>query len=498
MIQFPDYSDLAKVSGQTRLYWEHEIGVRERYDRYFSGHVFDDRVPSEAPHEDAPLLYPVGLNLVKKLTTTAADWLFGEWEDEIVRFARKDDILDEPSTQACQLLSKILTASKAPTALWEIALDGNVYGGGAMKIEVDLPSPGHVKWKRIPLQSFFPIWNPDDVDDLLEVFVVVEMTQEQAKEAYGLQINDQMIIQRVEHWTKSNYENFIDQKRIDAYSGVNPWGFVPFVYIPRLRSNVWWGDAMTEDVIPMQDELNMKVADLGEGISYNSQPTRWGYNLPKGFNQDNFPLEPNAMWDLGRSIGTTPPPTVGIMQTPDPAPQGVFSYLKFLNDWASTASFAPPIVFGEDTGGGQRSGDTLEIRMLPMIKAVRRQRAYMSEGLMKAAKMTGKILEQKHPADIPLKAIQRMIDGSIMPVYADPLPRDHQSIVDEVVKLLSTVPQSISLETAVKILGRGQGEVDRIRKMLAEKELYPQPKPANNPVSEGLAGKETPQTRGAH
>ena len=124
---------------------------------------------------------------------------------------------------------------------------------------------------------------------------------------------------------------------------------MPFVYIPRLRSTNWWGDSLSEDIIPAQDELNMRVADIGESINYNAHPTRWGTNLPRAFNAKNFPLGPNAFWDLGRNLGNLEP-KIGLLETRDPAPEGVFKYVNFLYDWSRTSSFAPPISFGEDEG----------------------------------------------------------------------------------------------------------------------------------------------------
>ena len=78
---------------------------------------------------------------------------------------------------------------------------------------------------------------------------------------------------------------------------------------------------------------------------------------------------------------------------------------------------------------------------------------------------------------------------------AEILPKDHQATVDEVVKLFSTNPPSISLETSQKILGRGVGEVDRIMEMISNDEIMETRNPtAGNDVQEAQAGKMTPQT----
>ena len=114
--------------------------------------------------------------------------------------------------------------------------------------------------------------------------------------------------------------------------------------------------------------------------------------------------------------------------------------MNFLYDWTRVSSFLPPIAFGQDNGGGQRSGDTLEIRMWSMVKAIHRSRAYMTAGIRRMIWMTAQILKQKRLMDIPARALSRMEDGLILPRYGSVLPRDHQSTVDEVVKLMSHDP----------------------------------------------------------
>ena len=215
----------------------------------------------------------------------------------------------------------------------------------------------------------------------------------------------------------------------------------------------------------------MRVGDIGEAINYNAHPVRWGLNLSKAFTMQNFPLGSNAMWDLGRALGSSPAPQVGALELKNPIPEGSFKYIQFLYDWARTASFAPPIAFGEDEGGGQRSGATLEIRMWPLIKATTRSRAFLHDGLSEAMKLTAMIYKQKKFDGVSSGAIDSILEGRIDIGFGRMLPRDHKASVDEVVKLLSTSPPSISLETAVDVLGRGPGEVQRILAMLNHPDL---------------------------
>lgn len=472
---FPDFSDLADgVSSEMRNAWEGEIINRARYRRYFDGSIFKEKVPSVVPNdEEAPELYPVGVNLARMLCLAQADALWGEWEESIVSLEpRQDTEVRESHKDASELVRQILSSSNANSMLWEVGLDGNIFGGSAIKIAPVPALPGHILWSKVPIDSFFPVWDPEDEDDFLEVYVTIPMTRDQARIKYHID-SDKDIVWRVEHWTRHYYENRVDGKRIDNFSGQNPWGVVPFAYAPRMRTTHWWGDSLVEEVARVHDELNMRLADLGEAINYNAHPVRYGINLPRSFSTKNYPIGPNVLWDLGRTIGQSPAPEVGILEAKNPIPQGTFEYINFLYDWGRTASFTPAVALGEDTGGGQRSGITVELRMTSLVRAIRRHRAYMETFLKRAIKISGIILAQSQYSDTPKRALKHLIDGDLAIHYAPIMPRDQAAIVDEVVKLNATNPPHISLETAVKKLGYGTSEVERIKAMLDDDELYP-------------------------
>jgi hypothetical protein len=473
-MQLVQYSDLSDdLSPQAFNSWFAEMARRDDYLSYYTGQVFSETIPVEVKNgEEEPEKYPVGINLVKMLCIAQADSEFGEWEEDIVKFEpRQDAEVTVSEKAAAELAQTILRSSNANVMLWENALDRNIYGGGAIKISFDKTVPGFIRWSRLPYDAFFPIFDPDDPDNILEAYMIIAMTRDQAKARYGLDTSKDIIF-RIEHWDRERYETKLDGKRIDQFSGRNPYGIAPFVYIPRIRSTSFWGDSLTEEIMRPQDELNSRVADVGEALWYNSHPIKYGYNLPKKFNSMNFPVGPNEFWDLGRTIGQSPEPKVGVLEAKTPVPKEAFDYFKFIYDWSRTSVFAPPIAFGEDNGGGQRSGITLEIRMWPLIKATRRSRAYLSAGLQRAMKISAIMLQQKDPPGISGNALSAILKNGLTPRFAPIMPRDQAAIVDEVQKRMSTNPPTISLETAVKKLSDGTSEVDRIRTMLDDDELY--------------------------
>jgi len=472
ILNIPDWSDMGDVSPETRQSWLTEISLRSERKNYYTGKVFEEKVPlDQGLEEEHPELYPVGVNLVKMLCMAQADSEFGEWDDMVVSFEpSSDDKVAKADKSASSIANEILRNSDANVTLWEISLDRQIYGGGALKIAPDIANPGWVKWSRVPLDTFFPIWDPENPDRLLEVWIVYRMTKEQARLKYGYDKDtSKEWILRIDQYTEQKFDSKLEGINLDGFPKKNPWGFVPFEYIPRVRSTHWWGDSLTEDVTRVQDELNLRLADLGEAVNYNAHPTRWGINLPRAFNSDNYPVGSNVLWDLGKHFKDQPPPTVGILEANNPIPRGTFDYIKFLYDWGRTSVMAPPIVFGEEEGG-QRSGVTLEIRMWPMIKSIRRSRSYYGKGIKSAMSKSALILKQKGLGSE--YAVERLIKKELDPVFAGIMPRDQAKVVDEVVKRMATLPPSISLETAVKKLGDGTSEVDRIIAMLEQDELY--------------------------
>jgi hypothetical protein len=448
--------------------------LRQEYEkarRYYDGDIFRERVSVETGEDDAPLLYPVGINLVKLLTLSMTDSMLGEHDDsDPILFVARNNGKTDHLQSTLAYLSSVLSFSHAGSMLWEMEFSRNLHGAGVFRIAPNLGRAPFIRWSSIPVQSFYPIFHPEDPDTLLEAWIITGMTQDQVRGLYGIDSTNQLPV-KIEHWTLSTYETFIDGKKVSLYSGRNPYGLIPFVYVPRVRTTDWYGESLVKDLYASQDELNMRLADIGDTLNFNSHPIMWGRNLPKGFTAKNFPLGSNSLWDLGRAFGGSNEPEVGMMQSDNPVPDAAFKHIQFLYDWARTSSFAPPIAFGEDSGGGQRSGVTLEIRLWPLLKAIRRSRAYLTTGITQAINITGKILEQKKISTIPKEVVSGLLSGEVTTQYHHVLPRDQAAIVDEVVKLLSTTPPTISLETAQEELGRGSSEVTRVLKMMTE---YPE------------------------
>ena len=488
-LQPDQIGDIIDASPMLRTTWLSVRAGHEKAARYYSGDIFKDSIETEIGEDGAPLLYPIGVNLVKMIVLSMTDSAFGEWDDQrnIVLFRPHSDTPTQQERAAVDFATQILEDSNAGSTFWELEFDRNLYGAGVLRVNFDFTRPSKIRWSRVPVDSFYPVFDPEDPDKLLECWYVTQILPEQARQIYGMEVLGDMPVSRIEHWSLSTYETTVDGKRADLYSGVNPWGVIPFVYIPRMRTIDWWGEGMAEDIYAPQDEINMRLADAGEALNVHSHPIMHGTNLPRDFNAKNFPLSASAMWDLGRTRAGGDKPEVGLLESDNPVADATFKYIQFLYDFTRTSASAPPIAFGEDSGGGQRSGVTLEIRLWPLLKAMRRSRGYLTAGLLQALQVTGKILKQKNFKDTPAGVVDVLVGRKVIPSFNPVLPRDQSLVVDEVVKLLSTNPPAISLESAQIALGRGTQEVTKILAMIDAVSDWPAVKQALESLSKPKA-----------
>ena len=100
-----------------------------------------------------------------------------------------------------------------------------------------------VRWVKVPLEGFYPVWDPDEEISCWK-FGWSRYDQEQARARYGYD-GDKERVTRVEHWTTLVYTNEVDGKEISAYSGVNPWGFVPLRLISRGSAPITGGATLS-------------------------------------------------------------------------------------------------------------------------------------------------------------------------------------------------------------------------------------------------------------
>lgn len=457
-ITFPWYADLGSAPSPGEGGWDQQFPKYSLYWRYYSGIHLNKKAGNNGPE-----LFPVRMNLVKMLCLAQADAVWGEWDARLFTFVTSKhwnkSQLHSHNDEYLRYLHALYDYNDMNERSWEGALDRQRFGGSVYKVSPDPDSPVRIRIERVPVTAFYPVWNPNNLNDLLEVYFAQNISPAAAQRLYG--INAASDIRRVEHWTKFSYTTYVGGERIARYSGEHDWGMVPFAYIPRFRSDGFYGEALTEEIMGAQDELNMRVADNGDSLSYNAHPIRYGYNLPADIDDpEKYPNEPEALWNLGRARPGMDPPFLGILQANTPVPQGTQDHVSFVYDWARTAANAPPIAFGEDNGGGQRSGTTLLIRLWPLVRAVKRDRMYMQSGYRRITNISMAILRNNFPTFLPRQVHTAHQESVLNLRFAPILPRDRTEIVNEIVQRISTNPPTVSLSKSLEMLGENDIEAE--------------------------------------
>src|SRR5512142_3217353 len=120
ILQPQEYGDLAKVSPYLRSSWDAAQLSREKAIKYYSGDIRRTQVETQTGEDGAPLLYPIGLNLVKMLVLAMTDAAYGEWEDprKVLMFrASSDRDTTEVEKKAIEYATTLLEDSNAASML---------------------------------------------------------------------------------------------------------------------------------------------------------------------------------------------------------------------------------------------------------------------------------------------------------------------------------------------------------------------------------------------
>lgn len=458
--------------------WEYHAQRYYDYWRWFNGEIFAERRSTE----NAEILkYPLSINPIRNFARKHASMVIGEEAMDSPQPLIKPVVTPLPvldgsdmtgeqekrlALVAENIVQEVWSQSNGRSLQMENATLQQFLGGSVWKVSWQ---PWRSKEFRIPIfvenvipDFFLPVHEANNFYNLLEAYVVYRIPAHVAKEQYGAKgVSDGWVIY-VEHWTRHNYSVYIDgQPLTSSYTGVlqtysklkNPFGFVPFVYVPHLREGNFYGASIVDDMRGLAKEYNSRMADLGDAIRDSVHRERYASNITgnakplnldrdKGITAINLGVS-NPAIKAEPKVWTEDPPMLSDGLTNMPAQ--VWTQLM-------REGSVSDVSFGEDEGS-QRSGMTLLLRMWPTISHARAERIFMAEGLNQVAKYilaiaTIKRKEIKVPIIVPDDFYHRIqISQDWLPM----VPRDRETVVNEVV--LRVQAGLMSPEHALEVLG---------------------------------------------
>lgn len=412
---------------------------------YFTGEVLNEKIP--APDGTPKEKYPIKINICKPIAMIHSYTVTGEWSEDVFSWQSASG---EANEKHIEYLNDIGLRSGINSLYIKQVLTHTVYGGMIWRITTD---EGGIRWTSVPPEAFFPIYSTLD-DELIECMIAVQIPAREAQIRWGMDVREDYVTY-FEHWTTEScvirVNNVIVEKRptIDK--------IIPYVYIPRVNlSGERYGISVIEDLRGIQDELNARLADMGDAVVRESHKDMVVSGIPNGLKGID---RRGGIIDLGSGIGGIQPKVHDYKKAEIPA--GTHDFITTLIDFSRYAGGTPPVAFGVDEGS-QRSASTLAYRMWPLIQAGRSNRAFIVDGMRKLAAKT-----------LSLAKAGGFISGEV--TYYQPdlpamMPKDRDQTVNEVVQL--TGIEMMSTERALEMLDvpeiERDDELERINQMKQE------------------------------
>lgn len=466
--------------------WSQQL---QRYQHYWE--IYDGRklketkgIDNSSKNNQSLKKYPLEINVIRSACRKHAMLLMGEESGETYLPLVRSKIVprqkigeDETSKEdrliakACEsIVNEVWVQSRGRAIQTENALLSQFLGGCVFQVKYvepfnplrnDLVVP--ILVQSVPPDHFVPVWRARDYWHLLEAFVVYRVPAAIAAQQYNYDNkgDDQGYVTYLEHWTEQSYSIYINNNPIKAVvSGVeivyknlpNPFGFVPFVYIPHTREGDFWGPSHVDDLEGLMLEINRRLADVGDAIRNTVHRRRYVRNLGPGARRTVDLGQNTPAIDLGQTNPATKTEPHVFSEDPPRIDEGLLDFTEeSLWRMYLREAHLSNIAYGEDDVS-QRSAVALTMRMFPSVAHSRQERSYWTEGLNLIAEMILKMLVVK----------KEIIDNFFVPPnfkrlllitqdWLPQIPRDREQQINEI--LLRYQAGLLSPERALQMLG---------------------------------------------
>jgi hypothetical protein len=448
----------------TNSQWQAQSQLYREMWRYFNREIFDDAVSSSRANVKK---YPLGINLFEQACVNHRAALFGEFETDALKFritSPKATNLDVEHVEAA--VDQIWVESGRNSIFLEGGLITEILGGVVYRVMRN-PARKRVYVRLLQPDAFFPVWDPDDYHDIMECYVAYMIDAATAFRKYHVRLDDSKntTVQVWEHWTRDWFEITVDGKL--AYwdrghrfpmAGSNPYTdprtglkIIPFEYFPRDRAGSFYGIPLGKNMLQLQNEYNLRQADLGDATMEASHQYLFKRNAP----QANGLKRPKhgELNELGTSGAGQDKPDVFAVKAGE-APEASVKHAGSIKGDARSAAYTPPVAYGEDEGS-QRSALTLAFRMWPLTQSVRTTRGYWTDSFYRLHRKI--IIVASVPGDkYGYNLTPRHAEYRFVPAWSPMIPRDREGLVNEIVARKSG--GLISVHRAIELLEERETE----------------------------------------
>ena len=255
--------------------------------------------------------------------------------------------------------------------LWEMGQLASVTGDCFVKVAYEEPYvdganvPHEGRVRIIPLNPAhcFPEYHPHDRDRLLRFKLKYRFwgtSPEGTRQVYTF----------TEILTDDLVQQFINDELIDEYP--NAIGTVPVVHIPNTTiSSSPWGQSDIWDVIPLNRELNEKMAEVSDIINYHAAPV----TIITGAKASQLERGPKKVWaGLPKDASVFNLESSGNMA-------GAMEFIMFLKRTMHEITGVPETALGQFQPVSNTSGTALAIQYQPMMNRFSMKKVHFTKGL---------------------------------------------------------------------------------------------------------------------
>lgn len=345
------------------------------------------------------------------------------------------------------------------------------YLGGSILAAKWLPGKNFIQISTPNPKEFVGIPDGPDYWNLKEAWIVKEITEETAK-SYG---HEPGFMENkfwyLEHWTQTEYKIMINGKTLKfpdtnlPQEGENPFGIVPIIYIPHIRTTSFIGNSIITDTVKgVIKELNLRMADMGDAVSDDSHNFIAVRHI-RGAIQNMSVGDGRPVLNLGggSGIGNESNPDMFSVATKS-ASEPMLKFNEELTKIYRRETNHPAVADGEDEGS-QRSSLTLSTRMAPLVSEAETERVFQTIGLTKFAEILLIMMAEKGLSGIT----KDMLETEFIVQWQSMLPRDREALVNEAA--VRAKNKLGSIEHIMTLFGDIQNPETEMEKIKKEKEL---------------------------
>lgn len=440
--------------------------------------------------QEARRKYRLGVNDISLACNMHAQLLFGEVRDngeplvqQKVAARRGQTVADGVIERAQDYLDELWMESHARKIQFLAGLSSQITGGVYWRVRYTLGGENPFdlfpfKFEFIHSDYVFPVFTPGSTT-FSEIFVRYMVPREAARSEWGKWSNDwPELVEYREHWTaaRGGIEGTlsitvgVEGKRLEIKAEKNPFGFLPFVYVPHVASNGFFGVPLAEWAggVDLAHEYNARLANIGDILHQNSYPFGVLKNHPTGKLKLPFRLWKGgpAVVDLGPGMPDGKAPEMD-WYSPSDVTSGAMNYIDSLKKELRMAMAIPPVAVGEDEGS-QRSSLTLITRMFPVKSHILTERWIWTPAFEMLNRMALQMAILKKVGNLDGLDVSRI---SVVPTWAPMLPRDRTELVNELVQRAG-VGHIHPMDALEKYEDIPTGEVEEAFKRIQEFETW--------------------------